>query len=222
MIEAVIFDCDGVLVDSEVLALEVELSALAEIEMPYEEEEFKARFMGMSTRAFFDALDADHARKHGCALPEGFRELCDARYRASWHRLREVPGAKAAVETVRRPKAVASSSGVDALTRKLRSTDLWSIFEPHIYSADLVACAKPAPDLLFYTAEGLRVQPDCCLVFEDSVNGVCAARTAGMKVWGFMGGGHMDASSGARLLNAGAERLIANWLEAETALASLA
>ena len=222
MIDAVIFDCDGVLVDSEILALEVELGALAEIGLFYREAEFKTRFMGMSTPAFFDALDVDHARKHGRALPEGFRELCDTRYHAALNRLREVPGARAAIERIRCPKAVASSSGIDALKRKLESTDLWRLFEPHIYSADLVARAKPAPDLFLHTAGELGMPPGRCLVLEDSVNGIDAARVAGMRVWGFMGGGHMDANIGARLLEAGAERLVADWREAGEALTSLA
>jgi HAD superfamily hydrolase (TIGR01509 family) len=208
---AVIFDCDGVLVDSEVLALEVELTALAEIGLPYDDGEFRARFMGMSNTAFFDALEADHRTRHGRNLPDGFRELCHARYQAAWPRLTEVSGARAAVEKVSLPKAVASSSTRDALARKLKQTDLWPLFAPHIYSADHVARAKPAPDLFLYAAEALTVAPARCLVLEDSANGVAAARAAGMPVWGFMGGGHMDDACGTRLMNAGAERLIPDW-----------
>src|SRR3974390_662843 len=146
MFGAVIFDCDGVLVDSEVLALEVELAALAELGLSYETSEFKARFMGLSTPAFCDALEADHRKVKGADLPDDFRERCNARYRAEWHRLREVPGARAAIERIGLTKAVASSSGEDALNRKLKLTDLWPLFAPHIYSADHVVYAKPAPD----------------------------------------------------------------------------
>jgi beta-phosphoglucomutase-like phosphatase (HAD superfamily) len=119
------------------------------------------------------------------------------------------------------PKAVASSSTRDALGEKLRLTQMWELFAPHVYSADHVVHAKPAPDLFLHAADALRVAPAACLVLEDSTNGVAAARAAGMRVWGFTGGGHMDDTSGARLLSAGAERLIANWPEAATALASL-
>jgi HAD superfamily hydrolase (TIGR01509 family) len=221
MFEAVIFDCDGVLVDSEVLAVEVELASLAEVGLTYEEEEFKARFMGMSTPAFFDALDADHFARLGRNLPDGFRDLCSARYRAAWHRLTEVPGAREAVAKVSHLKAVASSSSEDALDRKLRLTDLWEPFAPHIYSADHVTHAKPAPDLFLYAAAALKVAPEKCLVFEDSGNGVRAARAAGMTVWGFMGGGHMSDAAGTRLLAAGADRLVRDWAEASRMLAGV-
>jgi len=218
---AVIFDCDGVLVDSEVLALEVELTSLAEIDLPYDRGEFRARFMGMSNTAFFDALEADHRIRHGRDLPDGFREMCHARYKAAWHRLTEVSGARAAIERVSLPKAVASSSTRDALARKLKQTNLWSLFVPHIYSADHVARAKPAPDLFLYAADALSIAPARCLVLEDSANGVAAARSAGMPVWGFAGGGHMDDASGIRLLAAGAERLIPDWQTAAGLLAGL-
>src|SRR5271165_5248438 len=122
VIDAVIFDCDGVLVDSEVLALEVELQALTEIGLSYRESEFKARFMGMSDKAFFDALDADQVRAFGASLPDGFRDACKARYRASWHRLAEVPDARKVLERVAHLKAVASSSSTEGLERKLRQT----------------------------------------------------------------------------------------------------
>jgi len=220
MIEAVIFDCDGVLVDSEVLAIEAELAALAEIGLAYEEADFKARFMGLSDKAFFDALEADHRLHKKTDLPDGFRDTCKARYHASRHRLTEVPGARAAIARVSHAKAVASSSTTEALERKLRQTNLWDLFAPHVYSADHVAHAKPAPDLFLHTAGALGVAPAHCLVIEDSVNGVVAARAAGMDVWGFMGGGHMDEACGARLLAAGAARLIRDWDEAGALLSS--
>ena len=221
MIDAVIFDCDGVLVDSEVLALEVELGALAEIGLHYETGDFTARFMGMSDGAFFAALDRDHRERLGRGLPENFRDECKARYRQSWHRLTEVPGARVVLERLSHPKAVASSSSSDGLERKLRLTDLWALFAPHVYSADHVEHAKPAPDLFLYAADGLRVAPANCLVLEDSINGVLAARAAGMSVWGFLGGGHMDDAAARRLLDAGAERLVQNWAQAGEALEAI-
>ncbi len=221
MIDAVIFDCDGVLVDSEVLALEVELTALAEIGLAYETADFTARFMGMSDGAFFAALDRDHHARFGRGLPANFRDECKARYRQTWHRLAEVPGARAALEPFARLKAVASSSSTEGLERKLRQTELWTLFAPHVYSADHVEHAKPAPDLFLYAADGLRVPPARCLVLEDSINGVLAARAAGMAVWGFLGGGHMNEAAGQRLLGAGAERLVRDWAEAGKALGTI-
>jgi beta-phosphoglucomutase-like phosphatase (HAD superfamily) len=221
-VEAIIFDCDGVLVDSEVLALEVELSSLAEIGLDYSRSEFVARFTGRSNDAFFALLEEDSVARRGCGLPDGFQDACHAKYSAAYERLTEISGARAAVAAVTLPKAVASSSTRDALGKKLRLTQLWDFFEPHIYSCDHVVHAKPAPDLFLYAADALRIAPAACLVLEDSTAGVMAARAAGMRVWGFTGGGHMDEASGARLLAAGADRLIAGWSEAAGAFAALA
>jgi len=211
LIDAIIFDCDGVLVDSEVLALEVEIAAAAEVGLTYDLGEYKARFMGRTTQAFFDLLAEDCLARTGRPLPDGFQERCYGTYRASLSRLREVEGALHMAAAVAHRKAVASSSTADALEEKLRRTGLWDHFAPHVYSTDLVAHGKPAPDVFLYAARKLDAQPSRCLVFEDSVNGVHAAKAAGMIVWGFAGGGHMDAASSERLLAAGAERVVDHW-----------
>jgi len=220
-IGAIIFDCDGVLVDSEVLALEVELGSLAEIGLDYSRSEFVARFTGRSNDAFFALLEEDSMARRGRGLPEGFRDACHAKYRAAFERLVEIPGAREAIAGVKLPKAVASSSTREGLDKKLRMTKLWDLFAPHIYSADHVVHAKPAPDLFLHAADALRVAPATCLVLEDSTNGIAAARAAGMRVWGFTGGGHMDVASDARLLSAGAERIVPGWLDAAKAFALL-
>lgn len=221
MIEAVIFDCDGVLADSEILAIEVELAALAEIGLDYTRPEFVARFTGMSNTTFFATLESDLRERTGRNFPEGFIDACHAKYQGAFERLAEVPGARTAVQGVTHRKAVASSSTSEQLKRKLGKLDLWDLFAPHIYSADHVAHAKPAPDLFLHAARELGVGPSNCLVLEDSVNGVKAARAAGMRVWGFLGGGHIDESCGARLLAAGAERLVSDWPEVSAAIAVL-
>ena len=218
---AIIFDCDGVLVDSEIIAVEIEMAALAEIGLPYGLDEYKARFMGASTAAFHAAVDADYLAKTGTALPAGFRDLVRDRYRAAAHRLAAVPGARAAVEAVSLPKAVASSSTEAALDEKLRLAALWDLFAPHIFSADHVANAKPAPDLFLYAADALKVDPCACLVIEDSINGVTAARAAGMTAWGFTGGSHMDDATRRRLTAAGAARIVPDWADAARLFAAL-
>ncbi|HWA89763.1 MAG TPA: HAD-IA family hydrolase [Rhizomicrobium sp.] len=215
MARAVIFDCDGVLVDSEIIAVEVETALLAEIGLLYEIAEFKARFMGMSDAAFYAALDADCRAHTGRALPQDFRARVDSgKHAANETRLIAVPGIEGAVARVAGAKAVASSSTATHLSYKLRKTGLWDRFAPHIYSADHVVRAKPAPDLFLHAAEALDVAPADCLVIEDSVNGVRAGLAAGMRVWGFAGGRHMDEAGAARLAAAGAERVVADWIEA--------
>ena len=222
MISAVIFDCDGVLVDSEVIAHEIETAVLDSIGLHYDRHEFTERFMGMSDPAFFAALEADGQAQLGRSIVDEIRgRMSEAMRKAVEERLAEVPGAARAVATVRQTKAVASSSSKLRLDFKLKRTGLWNHFAPHVYSADHVIHAKPAPDLFLHTADALAVQPSQCLVIEDSVNGVLAGRAAGMTVWGFGGGGHMTARLTARLTDAGAERIVADWAEAERLFAGL-
>jgi HAD superfamily hydrolase (TIGR01509 family) len=215
MASAVIFDCDGVLIDSEIIAVEVEMALLAGHGLHYEIAEFKARFMGMSDTAFYAALSADSSERLNRDLPADFRARVDAgKHELNERKLACVAGVERAVDALALPKAVASSSESRHLDYKLRRTGLWDRFAPHIYSADHVAHAKPAPDLFLHAAAQLHVTPGDCLAIEDSVNGVVAGRAAGMEVWGFLGGGHMDEATGERLRRAGAERLIRDWGEA--------
>jgi len=219
---AILFDCDGVLVDSEILAVEVETDMLGALGLRYDHHEFKARFMGMSDKAFFAALNADSLAELGRPLPEGFAARCGERlYIEVGKRLTEVTGARDAVLAWPRAKAVASSSTDERLARKLKKTELFDLFAPHIYSADHVTHAKPAPDLFLYAAQSLDVKPSDCLVIEDSVNGVTAGLAAGMRVWAFVGGSHFDDGLRKRLANAGAERVVESWPEAAALFAEL-
>lgn len=220
---AILFDCDGVLVDSEVLAYEVETLMLAERGLDFERDDYLTRFMGLSYASFHAAMDDEARRRLGRPLSEEFRDQLAVRLRQTMiARLTEVSGARAAIASIARPKAVASSSTGEGLERKLRQTGLWEQFAPHVYSAEHVSRAKPAPDLFLYAAEALKVAPKDCLVIEDSVNGVKAARAAGMQVWGFLGGGHAGKSLGARLTGAGASRLAASWPDLARLLGSAA
>ena len=222
MVQAVIFDCDGVLVDSEILAHEVETEVLDGIGLHYDRHEFTARFMGMSDSAFFAALEADGQARLGRSIIEEIRGPMNERMRrAVEERLTEVPGALHAVCALRQTKAVASSSTLRRLDVKLRKTGLWDHFAPHIFSAEHVTHAKPAPDLFLLAAAALAAPPADCLVIEDSINGVLGGRAAGMRVWGFGGGGHMSERLTARLSEAGAERIVSSWAEAEDLFAAL-
>ena len=212
--EAVIFDCDGVLVDSETLALEIELEELAALGLEYERGAFCARFMGMNNKDFYAALDADRRERVGEPLPAAFAETHRERmFAACRERLVEVEGAARAARACGPKKAVASSSGSKLLRVKLEATGLWDVFAPHVYGGDMVSRGKPAPDIFLLAADGLGVAPERCLVLEDTENGVRAARGAGMTVWAFTGGGHTGDHDHDRLLAAGAERAFVHWDE---------
>ncbi|MGZ8363413.1 MAG: HAD family hydrolase [Caulobacteraceae bacterium] len=213
--DAVIFDCDGVLADSEVLALEVEIAALAELGLCYGHEEFCARFMGLNNPAFYAALHEDRMARQGVALPESFSVEHRARMMEAYAtRLVAVPGALEAVAACGLPRAVASSSGGAMLALKMQRLGLGPLFGDQVYGGNQVANAKPAPDLFLLAARGLGVAPERCLAIEDTENGVRAARAAGMTVWAFLGGGHIRPGDEARLLAAGAHRAVAVWAEA--------
>lgn len=212
---AVIFDADGVLVDSEILAVEVEIVMLAELGLTYEPAEYRRRFLGLHDHDFRNALDSDCRSTTGRSLPSDFlHRTHERRLAACKARLTEVAGASAAIGVLSKQKAVASSSPTEFLREKLALSGLLELFDPHVYSADMVGRGKPHPDVFLHAAKALCVDPAACVAIEDSVNGVLSARAAGMEVWGFCGGGHMDEDAAGRLTEAGAHRLVADWNEA--------
>lgn len=215
MIDGVIFDCDGVLVDSEYLAIEVEREYLGELGLNYSLDDFRHRFLGLHDDEFRAALDADSVARRGGPLPDGFLdEVHRRRKNAVRSRMREVPGACAAIAALKHQKGVASSSHAPFLQMKLERANLWSHFAPHVYSADLVKRGKPAPDVFLYAAQQMKIEPARTI----SVNGIRSAVAAGMRAWGFVGGTHCDESDGGRLAAAGAERVVASFAELGTLL----
>ena len=197
------------------LALEVELAILREQGLTFERDDYINRFMGLSYEAFHRVMDEEAQGRIGRTVSGHIRDELATRLRQTMiARLTEVPGATAAVASVFLPKAVASSSTREGLERKLRQVGLWGHFAPHVYSAEHVTHAKPAPDLFLHAATALGIAPGDCLVIEDSVNGLLAAKAAGMRCWGFLGGGHAHDGLAARLTGAGAERITADWPEA--------
>lgn len=206
-IAAVIFDCDGVLVDSEVLAIKGERAALSALGLHYSPEDYVRRFVGLHDDAFFAALAADYSAAYSKAPPDDFIDFVLAGRRREMGALQPIAGAGEALAEARRLTgacAVASSSRAHFLEGKLKRTGLWEHVAPHVYSADLVAHGKPAPDIFLYAANKLGAEARHCLVIEDSENGVRAGLAAGMLVCGFLGGGHCFDGHGERLLGAGA------------------
>jgi HAD superfamily hydrolase (TIGR01509 family) len=207
--EAVIFDCDGVLVDSEVIHIAAELELLAHMGLVYERETYLTRFVGLSNADFHDELSLDYATLTGDEFPSDFGSRL---HQIVWPRIEaELAAIDGVAELVRAfggKVAVGSSSPYQKLVKKLEITGLQSLFAPHIYSADHVKAGKPAPDLFLHSAAQLDVDPRRCLVIEDSVHGVLAAIAAGMTPIGFVGGGHCDVGLEQRLLANGAELVV--------------
>ena len=184
-LDLVIFDCDGVLVDSERLMVRVEVALLAELGWPLSEAEVVERFMGRSPAAMAEAVRA----QLGDGLPADWQERLDRGYRTAYEaELRPVDGVVEALDRITVPTCVASSGSHEAIRHTLGLTGLLGRFEGRIFSATEVAEGKPAPDLFLHAAARMGAEPHACAVVEDSRYGVEAARAAGMHAFGYAGG----------------------------------
>lgn len=182
-IDLVIFDCDGVLIDSEPVASSALCRALNAAGAPASEAEVRRRFTGYSDS---DALIICR-EEFAIADPEAmFEAMAGELYGAFARSLKLMPGIAEVVAAVDRRKCVASNSTLERLRHSLGLFDLWQAFAPHVYSAEMVARPKPAPDLFFLCAERLGVDPARCLVIDDSPHGIEGAVAAGMQAIGFV------------------------------------
>jgi HAD superfamily hydrolase (TIGR01509 family) len=185
--DLIIFDCDGVLVDSEIVSFEAEAEVFGEVGIALTVQDLLGRFLGMSSAAMFATIE----REHGIKLPPDFAEQAARRTLEAFDRkLKPIPGIAELLANLPDRKCVASSSEPPRIRHSLSLAGILHHFEPHIFSATQVKHGKPAPDLFLLAAESMGVAPARCLVIEDSVAGVTAARAAGMTVLGFTGGSH--------------------------------
>ena len=185
-----IFDCDGVLVDSEVIANRVLAAAITEAGVPMTTEESMRTFMG---RRWEDSLSRISERL-GRPLPAGFTDAYrDRRDEALEAELEPVAGVAEAIARIDVPRCVASSGTVEKIRFTLGHTGLLELFEGRIFSAHEVEHGKPAPDVFLYAAERMGADPRGCAVVEDSLVGVEAARAAGMTAFGYCG--HLPAEA---------------------------
>jgi HAD superfamily hydrolase (TIGR01509 family) len=203
----VIFDCNGVLVDSEPLATEIVSQEFIRAGFNLTPEIVAHYFTGRRPADMFRDVELAAGRK----LPEGFAATVARatlrRFRAELQATRHVAQALA---WLRGPKCVASSSSYDRICVSLECTGLIRFFEPNLFSANEVKRGKPAPDLFLHAAARMRVEPRKCIVVEDSAVGVAAGVAAGMAVVGFVGGSHVRGRLGDRLRSAGARAVISD------------
>ena len=184
----VIFDCDGVLVDSEQLAVAIDVRAIGTLGWPITEAEVVERHLGRSNA---DVL-ADIAAHIGRPVPADWDEAWNAEYRRVFdEQLETVPGVAEAIKVLAAEgfqTCVASSGSHERMKRTLGKTGLWDFFAGRIFSATEVARGKPEPDLFLYAAQQIGPPPNRCVVVEDSRYGVAGAKAAGMRAIGFAGG----------------------------------
>jgi HAD superfamily hydrolase (TIGR01509 family) len=181
----VIFDCDGVLVDSERIAIRLDVELLAQLGCEMTEAECVERFMGLSNTHFREAVEQHVGRR----LPDDWEQSFMPRYReALAAEVRPIDGIVDALDRIALPTCVASSGTHDKMRLTLGRTGLYERFEGRIFSATEVRRGKPAPDLFLHAADRMGVAPGRCVVVEDSLHGVRAARAAGMRVFAYAGG----------------------------------
>jgi HAD superfamily hydrolase (TIGR01509 family) len=184
MFNLVIFDCDGVLVDSERLAIKVDALVLRRLGLDLTEAEIVERFVGISDEGFRRGIESMLNR----SLPENWEAEVEPLYREAFRReLAPVEGIREALDRISQPICVASSGSHDKMRFTLGMTGLYSYFEGRIFSATEVVRGKPAPDLFLHAAMCMGVEPKACAVVEDSALGAAAGRAAGMQVFAFSG-----------------------------------
>jgi HAD superfamily hydrolase (TIGR01509 family) len=185
--DLVIFDCDGVLVDSETISTSVLADFFAKSGVPIDADVIYSRFLGRSMAAMREVVIADY----GLTITDDHLEFVRSNMRERIVTdLQPVAGVAEALARLPVPVCVASSSSPERIRLSLGVTGLLDFFEPHIFSATMVEHGKPAPDLFLHAAREMRTDPSRCVVIEDSPAGVTAAKAAGMRVFAFTGGGH--------------------------------
>ena len=200
-IDLVIFDCDGVLVDSEVISCRAHATVLTRHGYPITEEQVLKRFLGVSDREAREIVESELGR----TLPDDFEtEMKQAALGLYANDLPLIPHVAESVAALDLPKCVASSGTPEKIRHGLTCAGLYEQLAPHIFSAVQVKRSKPAPDLFLFAAEQMKALPERCIVIEDSVAGVTGARAAGMSVLGFHGGSHCTPAHGVALRAAGA------------------
>ncbi len=184
----VILDCDGVLIDSEVISAQMLIDQLArlgvDVDLPY----VARHFLGRSYPAVMQTIRKDY----GLDLSPDFEEQYRNQLLAAFEdRLALMPGVADFLDNLALPVAVATSSSPRRVEMSLRRVKLWDRLGPVTFTASLVPHGKPAPDLFLHVAAVMQTAPEDCIVIEDSLPGLCAGLAAGMQVWHFVGGSHM-------------------------------
>ncbi len=187
-VELVIFDCDGVLIDSEMISARVLLSKLAAYGVDVDFAHFRTHFLGRS----FPKVAAEVRQQHDVALPDDFEQSYRSALLAAFEvELKAMTGVIEAVSELSVASCVATSSSPPRVKRSLQIAGLDTYFGERIFTASEVKNGKPAPDLFLHAARRMGADPRRCLVIEDSVPGLAAGLAAGMQVWQFTGGSHL-------------------------------
>jgi len=219
--ELIIFDCDGVLVDSEIIAARIEADLLTAAGYPISGEELSQAYAGLTFKDILLKVEEKSQIPFQASLIDQAEVLVDRRLASE---VRAIEGAAAAVAATRTKRCICSNSRTERLDAMLVRTGLKRFFEGRVFSAleTPTGKPKPAPDVFLFAAEAMGADPALTFVIEDSVHGIAAAKAAGMRVIGFTGAAHSYPGHADHLTEAGAETVIRRWSEFVPTLAALA
>lgn len=198
--KAVLWDCDGVLIDSEMIACGSSASYFRELGYDISTEEFVMRFMGKSRAQILSEVKADCGIDYAAHFADNGvmrKRLFDTFTRE----LKATDGIHDVLARIDLPMAVASGSDLERLHHTLGVVGLVDLFNGHIYSSEQVARGKPAPDIFLHAAAKLGVAPQDCLVIEDGIHGIHGAKAAGMDVAAYVSASHMTAELKEKVLS---------------------
>lgn len=205
--ELVIFDCDGTVMDTEMLAADCEVEALAEYGAKLTAREFCLRFAGTSSEFVKTVMEEELGRN----LPDDHISKVKSKMKEKlWREAKAMPGAHELLDMLDQPRCICSNADMEKLKIELTRGELWDRFRPYVFSAhDLEnSKRKPEPDIFLHAAAEFEVDPAACVVVEDSVAGIRGAKAAGMRVIGFCGGSHDYPGMADTLTDAGAETVV--------------
>lgn len=218
--QLIIFDCDGVLVDSEIIAARVEAAMITEAGFAITPEEMMERYSGLTSQDILLRIEAESQVPFQATLLDRMKETLDRKLASD---VRAIDGAASAVAAVRSPFCICSNSTLSRIEAMLTRTRMLPLFEGRIFSARDIPSrrTKPAPDVFLHAAERMSADPASTFVIEDSVHGVTGAKAAGMRVIGFTGASHTFPGHADRLTEAGAETVISRWSDFAGTVAAL-
>jgi HAD superfamily hydrolase (TIGR01509 family) len=206
-LDLIIFDCDGVLVDSEIIGIKLTVSLLNQQGVDIDVAKFTRLYSGLVWEALIEQIHHDTGIAVSPRISESFYPQLMAAFDTN---LERVAGSIEVISHITTPKCICSNSGSEQLDYMLTKTGLKSLFTPYVYSAQDLGPGrgKPEPDIFLHGAQQFNARPANTLVIEDSVHGVMAAKRAGMYVVGFTGGAHTTPDHRNRLIAAGADVVI--------------
>jgi HAD superfamily hydrolase (TIGR01509 family) len=188
MFDLIIFDCDGVLIDSEIISAQMLIDELAVLGVQIDLTYVARHFLGRSYPTVMETI----RREFNLILPPEFEELYRARLLAKFEQdLKIMPHVADVLAQLQLPFCIATSSSPMRAAKSLAMVGLGHLAGPRLFTSTMVARGKPAPDLFLHAAAQMGADPARCLVIEDSLTGVRAALAAGMPVWRFTGGSHL-------------------------------